>query len=106
VVVGFIGGEFIRRSQIPKPGQEMYISEPPEYFGPQDFYLGSTLILCGFEFVLVEADEYALQYMELNCQEVSIFWIRKILFILLYLIAVQLVMHHSSILVRGFKFTP
>ncbi|KDR17132.1 EF-hand domain-containing family member C2, partial [Zootermopsis nevadensis] len=65
---GFIGGEFIKRTQIPKPGQEIYTSEPPEYFGPQDFYVGNTLLLYGFEFLMVEADEYTLQYMELNCQ--------------------------------------
>lgn len=73
MVLGFIGGEFIKRTQIPKPGQEMYTSEPPEYFGPQDFYVGNTLLLYGFEFLMVEADEYTLQYMELNCQVVTVY---------------------------------
>jgi hypothetical protein len=76
---GFIGGEFIKRTKIPKPGQDVYTSEPPEYFGPQDFYVGNTIILCGFEFILVDADEYVLRYMEINFQEVSILWIRIIL---------------------------
>jgi hypothetical protein len=84
VIAGFIGGEFIKRTRIPKPGQEIYSSEPPEYFGPQDFYVGNILILCGFEFILVDADEYALRYMEINCQEVSILWIRIILSTFLY----------------------
>jgi hypothetical protein len=74
--VGFIGGEFIKRSRIPKPGQEVYTSEPPVYFGPQDFYVGNTLILYGFEFLLLEADEYTLRYMEVSCQEASVLWIR------------------------------
>lgn len=73
MAAGFIGGYFIKRTQIRKPGQEIYTSEPPECFGQQDFYVGNTLILHGFEFVLVDADEYTLQYMEVNCQEVSQF---------------------------------
>lgn len=80
MVAGFVGGEFIKRVQIPKPGQQVYTSEPPEYFGPQDFYIGNIIILYGFEFVLVGADGYSLQYMEINCQEVSILWIKIILF--------------------------
>jgi len=76
VLAGFIGGEFIKRVQIPKPGQQVYTSEPPEYFGPQDFYVGNIIVLYGFEFILVDADEYSLRYMEINCQEVSISWIR------------------------------
>jgi hypothetical protein len=73
VVAGFIGGEFIKRTRIQKPGQEIYTCESPVYFGPQDFYVGNILVLYGFEFVLVDADEYTLRYMEVNCQEVSIF---------------------------------
>jgi hypothetical protein len=69
--VGITGGKFIKRAQIPKPGQEVYTSEPPEYFGPQDFFVGNVLTLCGFQFVLVDADAYALRYMEVNSQEVS-----------------------------------
>ena len=79
MVAGFIGGEFIKRVQIPKPGQQVYTSEPPEYFGPQDFYIGNIIILYGFEFLLVEADEYSLRYMEINCQEVSISCKRRML---------------------------
>jgi hypothetical protein len=79
MVAGFIGGEFIKRTKIPKPGQEIYTSEPPEYFGPQDFYVGNILVLYGFEFLLVDADEYTLRYMEVNCQEVSLFGVSIIL---------------------------
>lgn len=73
MVAGFIGGEFIKRTKIQKPGQERCTSEPPEYFGPEDFYVGNTLVLLGFLFVLVDADEYTLRYMEVNCQEVRLF---------------------------------
>ncbi|KAJ9574140.1 hypothetical protein L9F63_008473, partial [Diploptera punctata] len=66
---GFIGGEFIKRTKIPKPGQEVFSSDPPKYFEQEDFFIGNVLILCGFEFILVSADEYALRYMEVHCDE-------------------------------------
>jgi hypothetical protein len=84
VAAGFIGGDFIKRTKIRKPGQEIYTSEPPECFGAQDFYVGNILVLHGFEFVLVDADEYTLRYMEVNCQEVSLFRISIIVFSFLY----------------------
>ncbi|KAJ4428509.1 hypothetical protein ANN_24551 [Periplaneta americana] len=66
---GFIGGEFIKRTKIEKPGQDIYTSEPPKCYTQDDFYVGNILNLYGFEFLLVEADEYALRYMEINCTE-------------------------------------
>lgn len=90
VAAGCTGGYFIKRTQIRKPGQEIYTSEPPECFGPQDFYVGSILILHSFEFVLVDADEYTLRYMEVNCQEVSLFWINIILPSLFYFNCIEI----------------
>jgi hypothetical protein len=90
VVAGFIGGEFIKRTKIQKPGQEIYASEPPEYFGQQDFYVGNILVLFGFLFVLVDADEYTLRYMEINCQEVRLFCIGIILSSLVYLKCIEM----------------
>lgn len=90
VAAGFIGGFFIKRTQIQKPGQEIYTSEPPECFGPEDFYVGNILVLHGFEFVLVDADEYTLRYMEVNSQEVSLFWISIIISSLFYLNCIEI----------------
>ncbi|PSN34041.1 EF-hand domain-containing family member C2 [Blattella germanica] len=66
---GFIGGEFIKRTQIPKPGQEIFTSNPPDHYTQEDFFIGNILTLCSFEFILVDADEYALRYMEVHSDE-------------------------------------
>ena len=56
---GIIGGKFLERKSIKKPGTvESYIEV--------DFYVGALINVHNRIFELVEADEYTLQYMELN----------------------------------------
>lgn len=64
------GSTFQLRAPIKLPGQDVYTSEPPDYYKPQHMYIGATLNLNGFIFVLIDADEYALRYMELHSNEV------------------------------------
>ena len=52
------------------PGQNIYTSEKPKYYEPKDFYIGARINLSGFHFQITSADEYALRYMELNCDKV------------------------------------
>nr|CAD7456454.1 unnamed protein product [Timema tahoe] len=66
---GFHCGPFISRSKIFRPNQDLFGSEAPECYNHEDFYIGNTLELHRFRFRLVDADEYALRYMELNSQE-------------------------------------
>nr|CAD7430589.1 unnamed protein product [Timema monikensis] len=62
-------GPFISRRKIFRPNQDLFGSEAPECYNHEDFYIGNTLELHRFRFRLVDADEYALRYMELNSQE-------------------------------------
>uniref|UniRef100_A0A4W4EVS1 EF-hand domain-containing family member C2 n=1 Tax=Electrophorus electricus TaxID=8005 RepID=A0A4W4EVS1_ELEEL len=67
---GVIGGKFLERSRVKKPGQELFKSEMSEYYKAQDLYVGATLIINNQPFQLVECDEYALNYMEQHSEEV------------------------------------
>nr|CAD7408838.1 unnamed protein product [Timema poppensis] len=66
---GFHCGSFISRRKIFRPNQDLFGSEAPECYNHEDFYIGNILELHRFRFRLVDADEYALRYMELNSQE-------------------------------------
>ncbi|KAJ8920607.1 hypothetical protein NQ315_004746 [Exocentrus adspersus] len=63
---GFQSSMFFGRNQVLLPGQNLYTSKPPLYYTPQHMFIGATLIINNFEFVLIDADEYALRFMELN----------------------------------------
>eukprot|EP00002_Diphylleia_rotans_P019006 TRINITY_DN3675_c0_g1_i4.p1 TRINITY_DN3675_c0_g1~~TRINITY_DN3675_c0_g1_i4.p1 ORF type:complete len:580 (+),score=122.49 TRINITY_DN3675_c0_g1_i4:80-1819(+) len=56
---GVSGGKFLERMQLKKPNSS-------EHYGPTDFYIGATVEFHNFKFFLYEADEYALQFMELH----------------------------------------
>lgn len=53
---GILSGKFLAKSRIKK-------SDGVSYFEPQDFYLGAELTFYNHTFVLSEADEYAITYM-------------------------------------------
>ncbi|XP_032422797.1 EF-hand domain-containing family member C2 isoform X1 [Xiphophorus hellerii] len=69
---GIIGGKFLERQRVKKPGQELFKSEPSEYFMAQDLYVGGTICMNGVRFRLVDADDYTLGYMELHSDEFPI----------------------------------
>jgi len=54
---GISGGKFRERCRIKKPGSH-------EYYSQADLYTGAVLELNGFMFVIYQADEYSLAYME------------------------------------------
>lgn len=54
---GVIGGKFLERSRIKKPGSH-------DYYCQADFYTGSIVEFHRFRFVIYQADEYSLSYME------------------------------------------
>lgn len=68
---GVIGGKFLERGRVKKPGQELFKSELSEYFTAQDLYVGATLCLNSKDFQLLDADEYTLKYMEQHAEEVG-----------------------------------
>jgi hypothetical protein len=54
---GVIGGKFLERCRIKKPNSH-------EFFCQADFYTGAVLHMNEFKFVVYQADEYTLAYME------------------------------------------
>lgn len=65
-----LGGKFLARGRVKKPGQELFKRELPEYFAAQDLYIGATLCLNNKNFQLLDADEYTFNYMEQHPEEV------------------------------------
>ncbi|XP_075395441.1 EF-hand domain-containing family member C2 [Tenrec ecaudatus] len=61
---GFIGGKFLKRLRVKKPGQEVFKSEPSKYIQPEELYVGARVDVNGYIFHLLNADEYTLNYME------------------------------------------
>ncbi|XP_069492602.1 EF-hand domain-containing family member C2 [Ambystoma mexicanum] len=66
---GVLGGKFLERSQVRKPGQEIFKSEMSEYFKAQDLFVGAKVLFNCHHFMLVDADDYAFTYMEKNSDE-------------------------------------
>ncbi|XP_056610503.1 EF-hand domain-containing family member C2 [Triplophysa dalaica] len=66
---GIIGGKFLERSRVKKPGQELFKSEMSEYFTAQDLYIGAKLHLNSQPFQLIDADEFTFSYMEQHAEE-------------------------------------
>ncbi|NWH79912.1 EFHC2 protein, partial [Piaya cayana] len=66
---GIRGGKFLRRGRIKKPGQELFKSEPSDYFSAQDLFVGARVCFHGHNFLLVDADEYTFNYMERHANE-------------------------------------
>lgn len=71
ISIGIHGGKFLERGRIKKPGQEIFKSEPSEYFKAQDLFVGARVCFHGHNFLLVDADEYTLNYMEKHANEVK-----------------------------------
>lgn len=70
-VEGVIGGKFLKRGRVKKPGQELFKSEMSEYFTAQDLYVGARLDLNNQPFQLLDADEFTFNYMEQHADEVT-----------------------------------
>ncbi|XP_040058288.2 EF-hand domain-containing family member C2 [Gasterosteus aculeatus] len=66
---GIVSGKFLKRGRVKKPGQELFKSEPSEYFKAQDLYVGATLCLSAVHFQVLDATEYTFSYMEQHAEE-------------------------------------
>ncbi|KAI3356550.1 hypothetical protein L3Q82_017230, partial [Scortum barcoo] len=66
---GVLGGKFLERGRIKKPGQELLRTPLSEYFKAQDLYVGATVCLNTINFQLLDADEYTFSYMERHAEE-------------------------------------
>lgn len=59
-----------------KPGQELFKSEMSKYYKAQDLYVGARLNINSQPFQLVDAEEYAFNYMEQHADEVAHMYIQ------------------------------
>uniref|UniRef100_A0A3B5B1C8 EF-hand domain-containing family member C2 n=1 Tax=Stegastes partitus TaxID=144197 RepID=A0A3B5B1C8_9TELE len=66
---GVLGGKFLERGRVKKPGQELFKKELSEYFIAQDLYIGATLCINSKNFQLLSTDEYTFNYMEKHAEE-------------------------------------
>lgn len=66
---GIIGGKFLERGPIAKPKRSE--SDPTIHYQAEDLYIGSRVQFNRHKFVLIDADEYALRYMEKYSDQVS-----------------------------------
>lgn len=66
---GVIGGKFLERGRIQKPGQALFKSEMSEYYKANDLYVGAEVIFHDHTFIISDADEYAMAYMESHSEE-------------------------------------
>jgi len=57
---GVAGGKFMERGRMKKTST----GRQDLYYGIGDLYVGAKLELNGYQFVMIEADEYAYNYME------------------------------------------
>lgn len=60
---GIIGGKFLERTRIAIPNSD---SENPQFYGIGDFAIGSTIVVLKHRFIITNADEYVLKYLEAN----------------------------------------
>ena len=68
IISGIIGGKFLERGPISKP--KARAEDPSEQYYAEDLYIGSHIELNRHKFVLIDADEYALRYMEQHHEQV------------------------------------
>ncbi|XP_067150955.1 EF-hand domain-containing protein 1 [Apteryx mantelli] len=62
---GIIGGKYLGKTRVPKPSST---TENATYYEPSDLTIGSTIEVFGHRFVITDADEYVLNYMESNAE--------------------------------------
>ncbi|XP_069830151.1 EF-hand domain-containing protein 1 [Dendropsophus ebraccatus] len=60
---GIIGGKFLEKSRVPKPGSSM---DDPIYYSPEDFTIGGVVEVFRHRFIITDADEYVLNYIRAN----------------------------------------
>ena len=65
---GVLGGKFLERTKVAKPGSDV---DNPVFYTPHDLLIGETVEIFKHKFVITDADEYVLKYMEARPDEFS-----------------------------------
>ncbi|XP_072498547.1 EF-hand domain-containing protein 1 [Notamacropus eugenii] len=63
---GFFGGKYLSKTKIAKPGSCV---DNPTFYGPGDFYIGALIEVFGHRFIIQDADEYVLKFLESNAND-------------------------------------
>ncbi|KAI3387673.1 hypothetical protein SNEBB_005276 [Seison nebaliae] len=61
---GIDGGKFLERCRAEKPNQMKFHQDPKKYFTINDIFIGGIMTINSHSLLVIDADEYALQYME------------------------------------------
>ncbi|KAJ3072372.1 EF-hand domain-containing protein 1 [Podochytrium sp. JEL0797] len=61
---GVLGGKFMERTRVLKPGSSLSSPEGPSYYNVPDLYVGAHITIFKHRFVLLDADEFVFNYME------------------------------------------
>lgn len=62
------GGTFLSSRQIKKPGSS---TERPEYYGPEDFFIGTRINAFNHYFIITGADLFVYRHIEANAEKFS-----------------------------------
>lgn len=65
---GRLGGSFLRSTLIPKPNTGR---DNPEYYTPEDFFIGATINVFNHFFTIIGADIFVYRYIEANSEKFS-----------------------------------
>ena len=63
---GILGGKFLEPTRVAKPNSP---TDKPVFYRPQDFAIGATVEVFKHKFIITDADEYVLKYMEARASE-------------------------------------
>ncbi|KAI8855229.1 hypothetical protein BC829DRAFT_438644 [Chytridium lagenaria] len=63
---GIIGGKFMERTRVLKPGSTLSSPSGPEYYDTKDLFVGAVIEVFKRKFILLDADEYVFNYMEVE----------------------------------------
>lgn len=87
---GIAGGKFLERGRIKKPPEVKFSTEVSQNYTAADLYIGACVLFNKFKFVILDADEYALKFMEDNSNlvspTISDVWVFFLWIFLLYII--------------------
>ncbi len=72
---GILGGKFLERTRVAKPRSS---PDKPDFYTPQDFAIGATIHVFKHKFVITDADECVLKYMEARADQFPVATIQSL----------------------------
>ncbi|GAB1605504.1 hypothetical protein Ahia01_000832500, partial [Argonauta hians] len=66
---GYMGGRFLERCHVKKPGEPKFNTEPPKYYLAEDLFVGNSVEFVNHQFIITDVDEYTMAFMESKPQQ-------------------------------------